>query len=156
MSSFFRSMDISASALTAQRLRMDVIASNIANANTTRKADGQPYRRQYVTFASREDSVSFDSVFSGARGDAIMTERNAMLGNGVRVTNVIEDTSPFKLDFNPQHPDADEDGYVSMPNVDTAVEMTDMMVAVRAYESNITASNAFKNIAMKALEIGKI
>ena len=143
-------MDISASALTAQRMRMDVIAENMANSQTTRTATGEPYRRRYVVFQQREDVRSFASYMNdiGEAGAKVM-------GNGVRVSEVGEDQSPFLLDYNPTHPDADENGYVEMPNVDRVREMVDMMSATRSYQANITAINAFKDMALKALEIGR-
>lgn len=142
---FLKSMDISASALTAQRVRMDVIAENLANITTTRTAEGTPYRRRYVVFQQREDESSFASILdrAQARGN----------GSGVRVTEIREDESPFKLEYNPGHADANEEGYVEMPNVDLAVEMIDMMAATRSYEANVTAINNIKSMATKALEI---
>lgn len=141
---FLNSMDISASALTAQRVRMDVIAENLANINTTRTVDGTPYQRRYVVFQQREGDT-FSRYLDNAQARAA--------GEGVRVTEIREDTSPFKLDYNPEHPDANEEGYVQMPNVDLAVEMVDMMAATRSYEANVTAINAVKSMALKALEI---
>jgi len=141
---FLKSMDISASALTAQRVRMDVIAENLANITTTRTADGTPYRRRYVVMQQREDTT-FAALLSRAEARSN--------GSGVRVTEIREDESPFKLDYNPDHADANEEGYVEMPNVDLAVEMVDMMAATRSYEANVTAMNAVKSMAMKALEI---
>lgn len=142
--SFLKSMEISSSALTAQRVRMDVIAENLANISTTRTADGTPYRRRYVVFQQREGDT-FASMLEKA------TAKSS--GSGVRVTEIREDTAPFKLDYDPEHPDANEDGYVQMPNVDLTVEMVDMMAATRSYEANITATNAIKSMALKALEI---
>lgn len=142
--SFLKSMEISSSALTAQRVRMDVIAENLANISTTRTADGEPYRRRYVVFQQREGDT-FASMLERATADSA--------GSGVRVTEIREDTSPFKLDYNPEHPDANGEGYVQMPNVDLTVEMVDMMAATRSYEANITATNAIKSMALKALEI---
>lgn len=142
--SFLKSMDISASALTAQRVRMDVIAENLANINTTRTAEGEPYRRRYVVMQQREYQT-----FAGML-DRAKAKSN---GSGVRVTEIREDESPFKLDYDPDHPDANEEGYVQMPNVDLVVEMVDMMAATRSYEANITATNAIKSMALKALEI---
>lgn len=144
--SFFKSMNISSSALTAQSVRMDTIAENIANANTTRTADGQPYRRKIVTFAQAESSSFAQHLNNYLNGSS---------GGGVTVRSIETDQSPFKLVYDPDHPDADENGYVSMPNVDITKEMVDMISATRSYEANVTALNAFKNIAMKALEIGK-
>ena len=143
--SFLSSMSISASALTATRLRMDVIAENMANSNTTRTANGEPYRRKYVVFQERVNDRAFASFFNRAR----------QTPGGVRVVHIGEDQSEFKYDFNPSHPDADEEGYVRLPNVEVVQEMVDMMSAYRAYEANITALNAFKDMATKTLEIGK-
>jgi len=138
-------MNISATALTATRLRMDVIAENIAGSNTTRGPNGEPYRRKYVVFQERENDRNFASFFNRAR----------KAPGGVRVLRIGEDMSEFKYDYNPSHPDADENGYVRLPNVEVVQEMTDMMAAFRAYEANITALNAFKDMAVKTLEIGK-
>jgi len=143
--SFLNSMGISASALTATRLRMDVIAENMANADTTRTEHGGPYRRKYVVFQERRNDRDFATFFNRAR----------KAPGGVRVLHIGRDPSEFKLDYNPTHPDADEDGYVRLPNVEVVQEMVDMMSAVRAYEANITALNAFKDMAVKTLEIGK-
>jgi len=143
--SFLGSMSISASALTATRLRMDVIAENIANIDTTRTEYGGPYRRKYVVFQERRNDRDFAAFFNRAQSTP----------GGVRVINIGRDMSEFKLDYNPSHPDADEDGYVRLPNVEVVQEMTDMMAAYRAYEANITALNAFKDMATKTLEIGK-
>jgi flagellar basal-body rod protein FlgC len=146
---FGSSFGISASALTAQRLRMDVISSNIANAETTRASvvDGKavPYRRKLVVLeTSQADSFSniLDSKMSGG-------------SEGVKVKSIIEDTSPLKPVYNPSHPDADVDGYVYMPNVDLTKEMVDMLSASRSYEANVTMLNASKAMVGKALEIGR-
>ncbi len=144
--SFLKSLDISASALTAQRMRMDIISENIANANTTRTASGQPYQRRMAVLQQKQGDP-----FSSYLEDA----QNAVLGNGVEVAMIATDTSPFKLDYDPSNPDADANGYVRLPNVDEVREMIDMMSATRSYEANVTALNATKNMAMKALEIGK-
>lgn len=145
--SFFNSINVSATGLTAERLRMDLISENIANANVTRTASGTPYRRKVAVFRAQE-ADSFQQmleVAKGARG----------LGNGVEVAGIVEDQSPFKKEYNPNHPDADEEGYVSLPNVEVVNEMINMISASRAYEANITAVNTNKAMAMKALEIGK-
>ena len=143
--SFLSSMNISASALTATRLRMEVISENLANSNTTRTENGEPYRRKYVVFQERANDRDFATFFNRAQSAS----------GGVRVLEIGEDMSEFKYDYNPTHPDADEDGYVRYPNVETVQEMVDMMSAYRAYEANITALNTFKDMAMKTLEIGK-
>ena len=145
---FFSSLDIGASGLTAQRVRMDTISQNIANINTTRTEDGTPYRRKDVVFEERSDSNSFSSILSNA-SDKLNS------GQGVRVTKIVEDSTDFKKMFDPGHPDADADGYVSMPNIDVVTEMVNMISATRSYEANVTSINATKSMALKALEIGK-
>lgn len=140
-------LNISATALTAQRFRMDVISENLANAEVTRTADGTPYRRRNVVLGSRESSVSFS--------DTLNNTRAKLNGGGVRVAAVTESQEPFKLVYDPDHPDANDEGYVNMPNVNTVTEMVDLMAASRSYEANITAFNTTKSIALKALEIGK-
>lgn len=146
----FHSINTTASALTAQRLRMDVISSNMANVDTTRGklVDGewQPYTRKQVVFQSQEGS-SFASHLSAAQGNKV--------GNGVKVTSIQEDETPYEMVYNPEHPDANEDGYVMMPNVDPLREMVDLMSASRSYEANVTVLNASKSMLMKTLEIGK-
>ena len=149
----FQSMNTTASALTAQRLRMDVISSNMANVDTTRGklVDGewQPYTRKQVVFQSQEGGSSFASHLSAAQGNTSSS------GDGVKVTNIVEDETPYEMVYNPEHPDADEDGYVKMPNVDPLREMVDLMSASRSYEANVTVLNASKSMLMKTLEIGK-
>jgi flagellar basal-body rod protein FlgC len=142
--------DISATALTAQRLRMDIISSNIANAETTRGrlVDGHwvPYTRKMVVFEPKP-TPSFNQLLrNNMRGTS---------GEGVKVARIIEDRSPFKQVYDPGHPDADENGYVLKPNVDILKEMVDMISATRSYEANVTALNATKGFITKALEIGK-
>jgi flagellar basal-body rod protein FlgC len=141
---FLGGMDISGSGLTAQRLRMDVIAENIANVDTTRTEDGTPYTRKYVVLEQRG---SFADVLKNAAEDSGAA--------GVRVTEIGNDQTPYELVYNPAHPDANEEGYVQMPNVDITQEMVDMISAYRSYEANITAFNAYKDMAVKALEIGR-
>jgi flagellar basal-body rod protein FlgC len=144
---FLNSINISASGLTAEKLRMDVISKNIANANTTRTADGTPYRRQVVVFEGASNNIPFSQYLNDASKN--------MIGGGVKVKGIVEDKTPFKLVYEPGHPDADEEGYVKMPNVDVMTEMVNMITASRAYEANVTAMNTTKSIAMKALEIGR-
>lgn len=145
----FSSIDASASGLTAQRLRMDIISQNIANANTTRTENGGPYRRKMVVFQEVNDKP-FSQYLSDQSRRIIDSKKNV----GVKVAQIVEDNSPFKRVYDPTHPDADKDGYVLMPNVDILTEMVDMISATRAYEANVTSLNASKNMAMKALEIG--
>ncbi|KUO72898.1 MAG: flagellar basal-body rod protein FlgC [Clostridia bacterium BRH_c25] len=144
---FLNSINISASSLTAEKLRMDVISRNIANVNTTRTADGTPYRRQVVVFQEGDKQMSFSDYLSDAS--------KSLIGSGVKVTGITEDKTPFKSVYDPGHPDADEEGYVKMPNVDVMTEMVNMISASRAYEANVTAINSAKSMAVKALEIGK-
>ncbi len=135
---FLSSIDISGSALTAQRLRMDVISSNIANAETAETETGDPYRRRVCVLNERKS-------FSSELGSAMSA--------GVKVERIVEDESNFELDYNPTSPLADENGYVRMPNVDEVEELIDLVSATRSYEANITALNATKNMSLKALEI---
>ena len=152
--SIFHSMNTTASALTSQRLRMDVISSNIANVDTTRakQVDGEwePYRKKSVTL--KEQEGQFSSFLNTAMGKTVKSGT----GNGVKVSSIKDDTeTPFKLVYDPAHPDANADGYVQMSNVDLLKEMVDLISASRSYEANITAFNANKNMLTKALEIGK-
>ncbi|CDE42915.1 flagellar basal-body rod protein FlgC [Clostridium sp. CAG:411] len=144
--SAFGAMDISASGMTAQRLRTDIISQNIANVNTTRDENGQPYKRRTVVFEEKP-SNSFNDYLSVA---------SSSIGNGVKVSAIVEDnTTPMTMVYDPSHPDADEEGYVYYPNVNTVTEMTNMIDASRAYEANITAFNATKAMTTQALQIGK-
>lgn len=145
--SIFSSLNISGTALSAERTRMDVISKNIANVNTTRTSGGKPYRRQMPLF-KEIDGESFSSILSK------QTNSHEKEG-GVKITGIVEDKSEFKSMYNPGHPDANNDGYVEMPNIDIVTEMVDMISASRAYESNMTSINSAKNMAMKALEIGR-
>ena len=143
----FQSFNISASGMTAERFRTDIIAENIANVNSTSTPDGGPYRRKIVTFSERE-VTPFSQFYSASK--------NALVGNGVKVTNVTEDyETDFIKEYDPSNPDADENGYVSYPNVNTVTEMTDLIDATRAYEANTTAFQASKAMAEKGLSIGK-
>ncbi|MEK3866248.1 flagellar basal body rod protein FlgC [Paenibacillus sp. FSL H7-0716] len=146
---FGSSFGISASALTAQRLRMDVISSNVANAETTRASvvDGKavPYRRKLVVLETNE-SNKFSNILNSKMNNS---------NEGVKVQSIIEDTSPLKPIYNPSHPDADAEGYVYMPNVDITKEMVDMLSASRSYDANVTMLNASKAMVSKALEIGR-
>ncbi|MCS0652302.1 flagellar basal body rod protein FlgC [Cytobacillus firmus] len=149
--SMFHSMNNTASALTAQRLRMDVISSNMANADSTRSINGDgPYRRKSVVLEPKEGQ------FSSFLNMAISRKGGVSAGNGVKVSRIAEDrVTPTKMVYDPSHVDANEDGYVEMPNVDPLREMTDLISATRSYEANVTVFNASKGMMMKALEIGK-
>lgn len=149
---FMSSMNIVGSGLTAQQLRLDVIAENITNSNTTRTENGGAYRRKMVVFEAESTAETFQQALQRAaagRGDYY-----GELG-GVRVTQIVEDESDLKLVYDPTHPDANEDGYVEYPNVDTVKEMADAMAATQAYSANVTAFNALKTVAAKAMEIGR-
>jgi flagellar basal-body rod protein FlgC len=145
--SLFQSFDISASGMTAERFRTDIIAENIANINTTNTGDGEPYRRKVVTFQEK-NITPFSQYFSKSR--------NAQVGNGVKVSQVTEDyTTEFTMTYDPANPDADENGYVSYPNVNTVTEMTNLIDATRAYEANANAFDASKSMAQAGLSIGQ-
>lgn len=143
--SFLQSLNISGSGLTAQRFRMDVISENIANIDSTRTEAGGPYRRKMVVLTSSGD---FKNML-------VKNLTELEVNGGVEVSEIVEDQSDFKLLYDPEHPDADENGYVNMPNVDSLKETVDMMEAYRAYQANITALNTTKQMAVKALEIGR-
>jgi flagellar basal-body rod protein FlgC len=145
--SIFGSLKIAGSALYAQRLRMDVIANNVANVNSTRGEDGRPYRRQSVVFREQTSGASFDNLLGRATG--------ATEAGGVQVTDIHRDTSPPRKVHDPTHPDADEEGYIYLPNVDVVTEMTDLVSATRAYQASSTVINATKAIAQSALNIGR-
>ncbi|MFP4465468.1 MAG: flagellar basal body rod protein FlgC [Candidatus Goldiibacteriota bacterium] len=147
--SVFGAFAISASGLTAERLRMDVISNNIANVNTTQTLEGGPYQRQRVLFEPRGEKAQF--LFPAFFDKSKQAENL----KGVKVTGVINSPEPSKLVFDPGHPDADRTGYVKMPNVNIVKEMVDMISATRAYEANVTALNSAKTMANKALEIGR-
>ncbi len=144
----FQSFDIAASGMTAQRFRMDTIAENIANINTTRDENGEPYRRKIVTFEEKNlTAMSFRDTLSYV---------NAYKGNGVKVSGVHEDyETDFVMEYDPAHPDADENGYVTYPNVNTVTEMTNLIDASRGYQANVTAFNALKAMTSQGISIGQ-
>ena len=144
----FRTLNISASGLTAQRARLDVIASNIANAETTRSDEGGPYRRK---------AVIFREVFEEAVGEAHYRDNRLQTDSmqGVEIAAIEADKRPFRLVYDPSHPDANDEGYVQMPNVNVLREMVDLINAQRSYEANVTAMNATKSFVNAALQIGK-
>jgi len=144
---FFSSMNISSSALSAERTRMNLISSNLANANSTRTPEGGPYKRKDAVFgATPVESKGFASALSNAAGQDIRQ---------VEVMRIIEDQNPPRMQYDPNHPDANPQGYVAMPNVNVVEEMADMINATRTYEANVTAVNAAKSMAMKTLDIGR-
>ena len=147
--SIFDSFNINASGMTAERYRMDIIAENVANAQTTRTEDGTPYRRKVVTFEERTEGAQSFRSFLGSATDKFK-------GQGVRVGKLKEDNwTQMNMVYDPSHPDADENGYVSYPNVNLVTEMTNLIDASRAYEANITAFEASKSMAQSGLQIGK-
>jgi flagellar basal-body rod protein FlgC len=135
-------MDISATALAAQRVRMNLIAENLANAEVTRTPSGQPYRRKGVMLGARESA--FDGLLNAG-----------LTPGGVEVLKIVESQAPPNLVYNPSHPDADVKGYVAMPNINPVVEMVDLISASRAYEANVTAIQLSKSMVTKTLEIGR-
>jgi len=139
---FLKSLETSASGLYAQRKRMDIIASNLANIETTRTEKGGPYRRKMVVMGTKEIDQDFDEMFNSSV-------------KGVQIEDIVEDQAPFKQVYNPSHPDADSDGYLYKPNVDLIVETTNMLMARRAFEANIAAIKATRQMIIKALEIGR-
>jgi len=141
---FFNSMNVSASALSAERTRMNLISSNLANANTTRTPEGGAYKRKDAVFAATPMRDSFDKVLNNAANRDIRQ---------VKVMQVVEDQNPPRLQYDPSHPDANAQGYVALPNVNVVEEMADMINTTRSYEANVTAIQAAKGMAMKALEI---
>lgn len=142
MSTLGTAIAASSSALAAERQRIEVAVSNLANAESTRGPDGQPYRRRDVVLASTP-METFDRAMSKASA------------TGVQVTEVLDDTSAPRQRYEPSHPDADANGYVSLPNVDPAEEMVDMLGAARAYQANLTAINLVRDTVQKALELGR-
>ncbi len=148
----FQPFDIAATGMTAQRFRMDIIAENIANVSTTRTENGGPYRRKIVTFQEKElknGVASFRNI--------LKDRTNYYNGNGVKVTKVSEDTeTDFIMEYDPSHPDADENGYVRYPNVNTVTEMTSLSDASRSYEANTTAVQAIKSSAQTGIQVGSV
>ena len=143
----FDAIDVTGSGLSAERLRMDVTSENLAHAQTTRGADGQPYRRKVVVLQQAGGGSSFGSVLAGAIGNASSPAR------GVQVAGIVADGTPLKRIYDPGHPDADKNGYVTMPNVNTVTEMTDLISASRAYEADVTAMQTAKQMFTKTLDI---
>ena len=143
---FFDALNTSSAALSAQRLRMNLISGNLANVGTTRTQQGGPYRRKEAVFAAQPVEQSFKRILADRRNDYLST---------VQVAAVIEDQNPPVMKYDPQHPDADEKGYVAMPNINLMEEMVNMISATRSYEANVTALQAAKDMALNALEIGR-
>ncbi len=166
MIDLFSGLSISASALRAQRVRQNVISSNLANAETTRTKEGGPYKRQFVILRENKTEPEQRFVFGSDKMQGFTTHDNHMpipapgmpidkdhVGSGVEVASIEQDQTPAKLVYDPSHPDANAQGYVAMPNVNVVQEMTDMITATRSYEASVTAMNSTKSMLMKALEI---
>ena len=167
---FLNSLDIPISGMSAQRLRLDIISQNVSNATTTRTADGTPYRRQVVVFTADEgydnlsirdfidrkvrnlpsEGTSFSSVL-----EMTLSQRRERATNGVVVSQIWEDPTPFTPVYDPSHPDADEDGYYYLPNVDVEEEQLDVLPATNAYTASLTIFNSLKSMAQQALTIGR-
>ncbi len=146
-------LSVSASGMTAQRLRLDLISQNIANVNTTRDENGETYVRKTVLFAEKNstDASSFNQTLINKTSGL-----SEISGSGVKVTAIVEDhVTAMREVYDPSHPDADENGYVTYPNVNTVTEMTNLIDATRSYEANVTAFNATKNMLLKGLEVGQ-
>lgn len=155
---FLNSLNIAGSALTAQRQRLDIISENVANVDTTRTADGAgPYRRKVVVFEDNAGTPDFRDALDRAIAQGKMSGRlgRRRTAPGVRVARIVEDQSALKTKYDPEHPDADEMGYVRLPNVNMVEETIDSMSATRSYQANVTVLNAVKMMATKALEIGR-
>ncbi|MDG5815651.1 flagellar basal body rod protein FlgC [Chitinispirillales bacterium ANBcel5] len=165
MTGIFSGLSISASGMRAQRTRQNTISSNLANAETTRTPEGGPYRRQFVVFNAQSDKrdvrilnkeVALEGRSSSSNHMPIPSSNfprdERFFGSGVEVSEIREDSRPARMVHDPAHPDADERGYVAMPNVNVIEEMTNMIAATRAYEANVTAFNATKSMLMQALQ----
>ncbi len=154
---FLSSINIIGSGITAQHLRLDVISENITNINTTRTQDGEggAYRRKCVVFQAETGRNTFRDALAAASGQRLVSNARYNRTAGVKVAGIIEDESDFKLKYDPTDPDANEEGYVELPNVDLVKEITDGMAASQAYNADVTAFNLLKNVISAGLEIGR-
>ncbi|WP_028323863.1 flagellar basal body rod protein FlgC [Desulfatirhabdium butyrativorans] len=143
---FFDAIQSSGSGLSAQRIRMNLITNNLANSQTTKTAEGGPYKRKLAVFTTQPLETDFDSVLKGKMGQA---------SSEVKVSEIVDDKRQPLLKYDPMHPDADADGFVAMPNINITEEMVDMLSASRSYEANVTAISTTKAMVFKALEIGR-
>ena len=152
---FLSTVNIIGSGLTAQQLRLDVVSENITNSNTTRVENGEgSYRRKTVVFEAMSGKDNFRAAMARAAA-GLAPNKGYETAGGVRGAQIAEDQSPMKLVYDPTHPDANEQGYIELPNVDMVKEVTDAMAATQAYSANVTALNALKAVIAKGLEIGK-
>ena len=142
----FTAMNTSSSALSAERTRMNLISSNLANVSTTRTPEGGAYKRKDAVFAATPVTDTFGRTLDGVAGKYLRE---------VNVAEIVEDKNPPRMHYDPGHPDADPQGYVAMPNVNVVEEMADMITATRVYEANVMTAQAAKNMALKTLEISK-
>ena len=153
---FLNTINIVGSGLTAQQLRLDIVAENVTNSQTTRTENGGgAYRRKIVVFEAVGGRNTFRDVMARASARAVSNTVSEPNAGGVRVTQILEDDAPMKIVYDPTHPDADEDGYLEMPNVDMVKEIADAMAASRAFASNVTAFNTLKSVIASGLEIGR-
>lgn len=142
----FTAMNTSSSALTAERTRMNLISSNLANVNTTRTPEGGPYKRKDAVFAAVPAVDGFGRALDGEAGKQLRQ---------VSIAEIVEDRNPPRMQYDPSHPDANPQGYVALPNMNVIEEMADMITATRVYEANVMSAQAAKNMALKTLEISK-
>lgn len=153
---FMNTINIVGSGLTAQQLRLDIVAENVTNSQTTRTENGGgAYRRKMVVFEAVSGRDTFRDAMARASARAVPNGSSAPTAGGVRVTQIVEDESPLKIVYDPTHPDADENGYLEMPNVDMVKEIADAMAATQAFTSNVTMFNTMKTVVTDALQIGK-
>lgn len=152
---FLSTMNIIGSGMTAQQLRLDIVAENVTNSNTTRVENGEgPYRRKLVVFEALSGKDDFRAAMARA-SQGLAPNAGYETAGGVRVAQIVEDPTDFKLVYDPTHPDANEDGYVELPNVDMVKEISDAIAASQAFSSNVTAFNTLKSVVAKGLEIGR-
>ena len=151
----FDAIDVAGSGLSAERLRMDVTAENLANAETTRTANGQPYRRKEVILQEAPNGATFGSRLASAMNPVAAAASSSSTGGGVKVAGIAADPTPFRLKYDPGNPDANAQGYVRMPNVDSVTEMVDLISASRGYEANVTAIQTAKQMFSQTLNILK-
>ena len=150
---FISSIDVIGSGFTAQQQRLDVISENIVNMNTTRTENGDgPYRRKIVVFEAESGRNDFRMAMASAMG---ASNRGSERAGGVKVVEIAEDPSPFSISYDPTHPDADEEGYLEMPNITLVKEITDAMAATQAYSANVTAFNTLKAVVARGMDIGR-
>lgn len=151
---FVSTINILGSGITAQQLRLDIISENVTNMNTTRTEAGGPYRRKVAVFQAVDGRDSFRNVLARTRSGLVSNAQGNATG-GVQVVDIWEDTTDFKLKYDPSDPDANDEGYVELPNVDLVKEVADAMAATQAYAANVTALNALKAVVAKGMEIGR-